>query len=80
MKMTRKDYIAFAKMLASKRPEKFAGDFKQTPGRPCVYAWTSEFFQWRNTVEETADLFARDNARFSRSRFYAACGLREDEL
>lgn len=73
--MTRKDYIAFAKMLASNRPEKFAGDF-----RPCVYAWTPEFFQWRNTVEETAELFARDNARFSRERFYAACGVKDGEL
>ncbi len=70
--MTRKDYVTFAKMLASNRPEKFAGDIGD--------GWAPEFFQWRNIVEETADVFARDNARFSRTRFYTACGVQDGEL
>jgi hypothetical protein len=29
--------------------------------------------QWRDTIQEFTDMFARDNSRFDRSRFEAAC-------
>lgn len=70
--MTRKDYVVFAKMLSVRRPAKFVETASD--------GWSPEFRQWTEHVQNTADVFARDNARFSRSRFYAACGVQEGEL
>jgi hypothetical protein len=30
---------------------------------------------WEELVERAADIFARDNSRFDRDRFRAACGV-----
>lgn len=32
----------------------------------------------RRVALSTADMFAQDNPRFNRARFYVACGLTED--
>lgn len=59
--MTRKDYWKFAEMLKN----------------------TSHSFDaatealWESVVIKTADIFQEDNPRFSRERFYEACGLEE---
>jgi len=59
--MTRKDYKAFA------------AEF-----RPLVIRSASEPSTEHHTmllvVGRTADIFARDNPRFDRARFYTACG------
>ena len=67
-----RSYVVFAKMLSIRRPEKYADGVGS--------GWSDAFMLWANQVRATADIFARDDARFSRSRFYAACGVQEGEL
>lgn len=64
--MTRKDYIKFAGLFAGEmalaQSAASQGDFARVT-------------QVRNIVLSTADIFAQDNPRFDRERFYTACGL-----
>ena len=60
--MTRKDYERFAAMLAGELAlARFADDDRD--------------YRVRNIILSTADIFAQDNPRFDRDRFYQACGL-----
>lgn len=72
MSMTRKNYVAFAKMLALHRPAQFEGGVGS--------GWSDAFVLWIATVRDTADIFAWDNRQFSRERFYAACGVQEGNM
>ena len=72
MSMTRKNYEAFAKMLALHRPVKFEDGVGG--------GLSNAFVFWIMTVRDTANIFAWDNPQFSRARFYAACGVQEGEL
>jgi len=59
--MSRKDYRAIAAALRTNRVEPIAG-------------WENVHLQWRGDVLTIADVLAKDNPRFDRERFYAACG------
>lgn len=64
--MTRKDYVKFAAMLAGEMA--IAQDKVGTKREVAVDAV-------RCIILMTADIFAQDNPRFDRQRFYEACGL-----
>jgi len=57
--MTRKDYDKFAAMLALELSCWEYGDRAPVQG----------------VIRATASIFAQDNPRFDRARFYDACGL-----
>ena len=57
--MTRKDYVAIAEAFADSRPSAVT-----TP---------VQFYQWEDTRNKVANVFAEDNPRFDRQRFYKAC-------
>lgn len=57
--MTRKDYKAIAAGFASNEPP--AGS-------------TLRRLQWLEDINEVARVFAADNPRFDRARFFKACG------
>jgi len=60
--MTRRHYIAFAAIIAGEVA--------------CLAPHERERRETlRRVMLSTADMFARDNGRFDRDRFYAACGL-----
>ncbi len=61
--MSKKDYEKFAAL--------FAGEMAQANHSG---AW-SEVMAVRNIIYSSADIFARDNPRFDRERFYEASGL-----
>jgi hypothetical protein len=59
MAMSRKDYVAFAAMLADRRK----------------YADSRDEHMLLDTITgEMATIFGRDNGRFNRQRFYTAAG------
>ena len=60
--MTRKDYVAAARVLHERKPLWNA--------MPC---FEIELAKWDEIVAGIADMFAADNARFERLRFVAAC-------
>jgi hypothetical protein len=63
--MSRKHYVAMAESLRFARPEgETPTDFKYLQ-------------QWTRDVIAIADVFAADNGRFDRNRFYRAAGLVE---
>lgn len=58
--MTRKHYVAVAAILAGER----------------ALATTDEQRRMTDNIARSiADVFKRDNGRFDRERFYAACGM-----
>lgn len=59
MAMSRKNYVAFADMLAERR--KYADS-------------SAEHLLLDAITSETASIFARDNGAFDRQRFYTAAG------
>lgn len=61
--MSRKDYEAIAAIIA--------GDIASK--RDACNVDVEDVL--RNVARSMADHFARDNARFDRQRFYAACGI-----
>lgn len=63
--MTRKDYEAIAAALRASA-HKEAGD---------ALVYDSKRLQHRSCCAYVADALARDNARFNRERFMAACGV-----
>lgn len=58
--MSRKDYELIASAFKTARPDMSRNDDSRT--------------QWARGLHVLADGLARDNPRFDRSRFYAACG------
>ena len=58
--MTRKDYEAFARMFASLAP---------------LPSDTIARSTWWSLVQESAQVFAYDNVRFDRARYFRACGM-----
>jgi len=60
--MTRKDYVAIAEAFATTKPET-ADNVQAREAR----------YQWKLVMTEIADVFADDNPRFDRDRFYTAC-------
>lgn len=64
--MTKKHFEKFAAMFAGEialaRSAASQGNFDRVT-------------QVRNIIFSSADIFAQDNPRFDRERFYAACGL-----
>lgn len=71
MSMGRKDYERFAAL--------FAGEMALARNaiRAGETASLSACTAVRNIVLSTADIFAQDNPRFDRERFYAASGIGE---
>lgn len=63
--MSRKQYQAMAEALKSERQYIDSTDGTRSP----------RLSQWSRDVQAVADVFASDNGRFDRQRFYAACGL-----
>lgn len=61
--MSRKDYVRFAAM--------FAGEIALVSGSPKSHSAHSV----RGIILSSADIFAQDNPRFDRARFYVASGL-----
>lgn len=64
--MTKKDYIAFAKILNARLAEAQARG--ERSGR--AEAVTAML----KTINDVAELFQAENPRFDRTRFVAACG------
>jgi hypothetical protein len=71
--MSRKHYQAAAESLRFARP--FAFDTYQHGTDEANGVVVAACDQWTADVRAIADVFAADNGRFDRSRFYAACGL-----
>ena len=57
--MSKKHFIQLARALAQNKP---ASD-------------SPEYLQWKRDVAAVADVCARNNGLFNRSRFLTACGL-----
>jgi hypothetical protein len=72
--MTRKDYIATAETIAQFTRDLDTDALTTTTekGRAIL---SGERVAAQTIAHRLADLFARDNARFDRSRFLKACGL-----
>lgn len=66
--MTKKNYETFARMLAG---ELALAKRKGTLKLGVVDAQ----MRIENVIRATADIFAKDNERFDRERFYTACGM-----
>lgn len=67
--MTRKDYEQFAAMFRVMLAE----EQNTIPG-PYVCP------ELMRACKGTADIFARDNARFDRTRYLKACGVRMEDI
>lgn len=63
--MTKKDYIAIAKVLADNRRNHATYDAQSMAVVRCT-----------DVASDMADMLARDNSRFDRARFLAACGVK----
>jgi hypothetical protein len=61
--MTRKDYVKFAAL--------FFGEMAIAKSQRSEVAMLAV----RNIILSTADIFAQDNPRFDRARFYKAAGM-----
>jgi hypothetical protein len=75
MNMTKKDYILIAAALkadaAHLDSKAIYSNYSTMP------SWNKGAYdQWHTTVMAIADVLARDNPRFDRSRFLAACGVK----
>lgn len=70
--MTKKDYIAFASLFSSYRPEGNLDDERPAIG---VYACPEVLA----ICKGTARIFQNDNGRFDRDRYLAACGVRKED-
>lgn len=68
--MTRKDYIAVARIIADQREKAL----DTTTGPSCAEGW-AVLEATRDMAVQMADHFRADNSRFDRGRFYAACGI-----
>lgn len=66
--MTRKDYVKFAAL--------FAGELACAKTNGSAVR-TVRLIQLRSLVLSAADIFAHDNVRFNRGKFYKACGMDE---
>ena len=66
--MTRRDYVAFAAMLADVKPKPVVDRARDKP------LWTL----WLRIVKKTAMIF-EENPHFDRARFYDACGYYDGE-
>lgn len=64
--MTRKDYIKFAEMFKSLKPQ-----LDQCEG---PRHWHVRYDEWKKYMTETANIFKQDNPNFNHGRFYEACG------
>ena len=62
--MTRKDYIAIAKVFQAR--SEMARNIQNAPSRLAHYA---------EVAGDLADVLAQDNQRFDRARFLKACGI-----
>lgn len=69
MSMSRKDYRAIADVIA--------GEVATAPTTDDARRQAT-LRTLRNVMLSTADVMARDNARFNRARFYTACGFESD--
>ena len=69
--MSKKHYVALAKIFALRRQLVFNAGGTSDPYRQGAVAATNAL------VYEAADYFASDNPRFDRDRFLADCGLGE---
>lgn len=67
MSMSRKDYVKFAEL--------FAGQMALAKNRADDTLRSELCREVQNIVYSTADIFAQDNPRFNRQKFYAASGL-----
>lgn len=65
--MTRKHYEKFAALFAGEKA--LLDSWTNGP------LYTTRMTLLRNIILSTADIFAQDNPRFDRERFYTACGL-----
>ena len=65
--MTRKDYVRFAEM--------YAGEIALA--RHGITNHPDVWLKVHDLIRSTADIFAQDNPRFDRARFYLACGLED---
>jgi len=68
--MTKKDYAAIAAVFKTA-----AKDFqsKDWPLGPCYHFEEGYRYEWEYLRNGIADVFAADNPRFSREKFYKAC-------
>ena len=74
--MTRKDYNELAAYLSDARREIEPGDLPAvapTRDQEAYYDAQQQVAGWRTAVEAVAHVLARDNPRFDRARFLAAC-------
>lgn len=62
--MTKKDYIAIAKVLADNRKARATYDAQSMAVVRCT-----------DVTADMADMLARENDRFDRGRFLKACGV-----
>ena len=67
--MTRKDYVAIAEAFYRTKPT----IDNPTGSDEDVLAKLDIALQWLATRKNVADVFAADNPRFDRGRFYRAC-------
>lgn len=67
--MTKKDYIAIARMFKNINPGIPPLDALDRPQRNASYT------MWYMAVQDMADTLQADNGRFDRLRFLDACGL-----
>lgn len=72
---TRKDYIKFADLFAD---EKAIVESHLTNNHMCVTP--AKLAMLDNLKFLMADIFARDNPRFNRQRFYKACEPKKGDL
>lgn len=63
--MTKKDYISIARVLADNRRDHATYDSQSMAIVRCT-----------DVANDIADMLARDNSRFDRERFLAACGVK----
>lgn len=79
MAMSRKHYEAVAKAIAEVRWEAVTS----APGKPALSMKDPEvlgkLMATRDVAVELAKVFAEDNERFDRERFYKACGISDIE-
>lgn len=67
--MTKKDYQRIAQALKDSKPfERFVTT--NTPNDD----YSAELFQWKVTIENITMTLHKDNPRFDKARFLAACG------
>lgn len=72
MAMSKKDYVQFAAML------KLENDYIESTAiiaPPPVSEYQARADAVRRYASKIAEIFANDNPRFDRTRFYKACGL-----